>query len=217
MLVRFALEKLGGFHVDICGDGSKGLAVATAMCPDLIMLDVMMPRMDGPSLLRAINQSEQLRGTPVVFITARVQPSEIDKYSALGAAGVISKPFNPVTLPKIIREFWTEHYELSNAETGPELEKLRQQYLKNLSTKRLEIEAFLRAIHVKPPSHAAVKKMGVLVHNLAGSGESYGYHAISKSAKIMEKMLGDTPCSPRLSNVIAKLIAAIDHVLDSSC
>jgi CheY-like chemotaxis protein len=62
--------------------------------------------MDGPSVLKALHQSAQLKNTPVAFMTAKVQPHEIEHFKSLGAVGVIAKPFDPMTLSQLVRELW---------------------------------------------------------------------------------------------------------------
>jgi len=74
--------------------------------PDLLLLDVMMPGMDGPSTLKALRELSLLNGVPVVFITAKVQPSEIEHLKSLGADAVIAKPFNPMTLADQVQSIW---------------------------------------------------------------------------------------------------------------
>lgn len=108
-VARLALEAIGGFVVDTCGSGSEGVARALASPPDLILLDVMMPEMDGPATLRALRQQPKLADVPVVFMTAKVQPQEISHYRALGAIDVIAKPFDPMTLADQVRKIWLRH------------------------------------------------------------------------------------------------------------
>jgi EAL domain-containing protein (putative c-di-GMP-specific phosphodiesterase class I)/CheY-like chemotaxis protein len=93
------------FVVRECGSGADGLAVATEWRPDLILLDVMMPVMDGPSTLRQLREIPQTADIPVVFVTARAQTSEIEHFKSLGTAGVIAKPFNPKTLAASVRNY----------------------------------------------------------------------------------------------------------------
>jgi CheY-like chemotaxis protein len=71
--------------------------------PDLILLDVMMPELDGPSTLRALRDSPRGRDVPVIFMTAKAQPREVESYLALGARGVVVKPFDPMNLPDQVR------------------------------------------------------------------------------------------------------------------
>src|SRR5262249_2620248 len=97
-VAQLALEALGGFQVRIWGWGREGVQAAPAFAPDLILLDVMMPGMDGPSTLRALREQPRVAATPVIFMTAKVQPQEVAEYRALGVLDVIAKPFHPLTL-----------------------------------------------------------------------------------------------------------------------
>lgn len=76
--------------------------------PDVILLDVMMPQMDGPGVLAALRRMEGLDETPVIFMTARAQSGEIDRFKTLGAIGVITKPFDPMTLASQVRDLLAE-------------------------------------------------------------------------------------------------------------
>jgi CheY-like chemotaxis protein len=81
------------------------VAAATA-APDLLLLDVMMPGLDGPSTLAALRMIEATAATPVIFMTAKVQAGEIAYYRSLGALDVIPKPFDPMELSEQIRRIW---------------------------------------------------------------------------------------------------------------
>lgn len=97
-IARIALEKFGGFAVDACGGGREALARAGASPPDLVLLDVMMPGLDGPSTLRSLRENPATASIPVVFMTAKVQPPEVQRYLQLGVRTVIPKPFDPLDL-----------------------------------------------------------------------------------------------------------------------
>jgi CheY-like chemotaxis protein len=86
-----------------CDSGADGLATAALWRPDVILLDVMMPVMDGPTTLRHLRENPQTADIPVVFMTARVQTHELVHFKSLGAVGVISKPFDPMTLAASLR------------------------------------------------------------------------------------------------------------------
>lgn len=102
-MTEFALED-EGFELVLCGAGQEALEKAPSLTPDLILLDVMMPGMDGPSVLKMLRQQPHLINTPAIFMTAKVQPSEIKQLLSYGAVGVIAKPFDPMTLGGKIRE-----------------------------------------------------------------------------------------------------------------
>lgn len=106
MVAKLALEMVGGFAVKICSSGQEAVSDAVAFNPDLVLLDVMMPGMDGPATLQALRGLPELNGTPVVFMTAKVQPQEVEHYKSLGAVDVIAKPFDPMTLATQVRAAW---------------------------------------------------------------------------------------------------------------
>ena len=105
-VARIALEAVGGFSVLICSSGIEALEKAEAFKPDLLLLDVMMPGMDGPSVLAALRNKPALQQVPAMFMTAKVQPAEVVHFKSLGAADVIAKPFDPMTLANQLREAW---------------------------------------------------------------------------------------------------------------
>lgn len=105
-VARIALEAVGGFELRICDDGRQALAEAEAFAPDLIILDVMMPVMDGPATLAELRKQAGLAGTPAIFMTAKVQPLEVASLREQGAVEVISKPFDPMTLSEQLRTIW---------------------------------------------------------------------------------------------------------------
>lgn len=107
---RLALEIVGGFTVTICSSGQECLTIAPEFKPDLILLDVMMPGMDGLTTLKALKELSQLCHIPIIFMTAKVQTHEVVNYKALGAIGVISKPFDPMILATDIQALWREYY-----------------------------------------------------------------------------------------------------------
>ncbi len=110
LIARLALEHGSGFELCVCSSGAEALAAAPTFDPDLILLDVMMPFMDGPTTLLALRSLPGLRTTPIIFMTARVHHDEIAHYLALGAIDVIAKPFDPLALPKLVTTSWTRHY-----------------------------------------------------------------------------------------------------------
>lgn len=106
MVAKVALEIVGGYEVCVCSSGSEALTRAPVFQPDLFLLDVMMPDMDGPTTLAALRQLPGMGAIPAIFMTAKVQSNEVAEYLARGAQGVISKPFDPMKLATEVREIW---------------------------------------------------------------------------------------------------------------
>lgn len=105
-VVTMALELVGGFEVTVAGSGREALIAVDGSTPDLILLDVMMPGMDGPTALEHLRTRPELADTPVIFITAKVQANEIEYFKSLGAVDVVAKPFDPVTLASQVQAIW---------------------------------------------------------------------------------------------------------------
>lgn len=105
-IVKLSLERLGGYEVSVCANGKQALEMAPGFAPDMILLDVMMPEMDGPTALQELRKQEQFKEVPIVFVTAKVQPYEIEHFHEIGAADVIAKPFDPITLSDQIEAIW---------------------------------------------------------------------------------------------------------------
>lgn len=105
-IAKLALEHVGGFSVALCASGEEALEKAAAFEPDMILLDVMMPGMDGPTTLQHLRAQSELAGVPVAFLTAKVQPQEILAFKEMGAVDVIAKPFDPMTLAEQVRAIW---------------------------------------------------------------------------------------------------------------
>jgi CheY-like chemotaxis protein len=105
-VAKLALEKVGGFEVLICSSGTEALEKVAAFAPDLILLDVVMPGLDGPATLQRLRRDPATAAIPVVFLTANAQPAEVAHYTSLGAMDVVAKPFNPMTLAAQIRHIW---------------------------------------------------------------------------------------------------------------
>jgi CheY-like chemotaxis protein len=107
-IVRMSLERVGKMTVDVVSDSTTAIARMTSFKPDLVMLDWMMPAMDGPTLFRHMKQNPETSALPVVFITAKATHKDMEELMTLGAAGTISKPFSPKDLPDQLRAIWAK-------------------------------------------------------------------------------------------------------------
>jgi CheY-like chemotaxis protein len=103
-VASMSLGILGGIDVVEAESGKDGIAKAAAEQPDVILLDAMMPEMDGPATLEALRNNPDTASIPVIFLTAKAIRSEVDKLRSMGALGVLSKPFDPTTLATQVRE-----------------------------------------------------------------------------------------------------------------
>lgn len=109
-IAQIAIEDIGNYQLGSAASGMEALSIMPDFKPDLILLDVMMPGMDGIQTFQELKKIPVLRNTPVVFMTAKVQDSEKNSYKDLGAVDVIPKPFDPLTLSSILEGLWKQYY-----------------------------------------------------------------------------------------------------------
>ena len=107
MIARLALADLGGFEVMQCASGPEALREAEAFAPDLLLLDFMMPEMNGVQTLKALRALPSMTDIPAIFMTAKAMESIEGEMTGMGVLGRITKPFDPVTLPNEIRRYWS--------------------------------------------------------------------------------------------------------------
>ncbi|WP_216638462.1 response regulator [Endozoicomonas arenosclerae] len=226
-LVKIALNSLGNYHVDTCVNGKDALEKCKTLKPQLVLLDVIMPGISGPNVFQELQQIQHYQTVPVIFLTAKNQEEEIEEYLELGAAGVISKPFDPVELPRQINDIWNDYHQKSAEAYSDGLEKLRQKYLKNLNQSIKSIQHQLVAIDSQTLNSDDLKAFMIKIGNLQGSGESFGYQDVSNSARILmhsleeikldgkSVILSDRDAS-RLSAIMLALIAIIEKTVTSA-
>jgi two-component system OmpR family response regulator len=187
LLTRISLERVGGFTVKTCASGPEALAEVKAFAPDLILLDVMMPVMDGPATLQALRRLPSLADIPVIFMTAKVQDDELARYRELGAADVIGKPYDPVKLPDLVRAIWQRCRgvsDLARLDTlrdvvgDAEFRRLLGTFLADLSRRQV-VMADLAAAR----DHAGLERAA---HSLKGTAGSYGLDGVSDLAARLE-------------------------------
>jgi CheY-like chemotaxis protein len=105
-VVQMSLSLVEGLDVQVCESGERALQLLPQLKPDLLLLDVMMPGMDGPSTLQKLRTMPGLDKIPVVFMTAKAMPQEVARFRELGAVSVIAKPFDPIQLGNQVIAVW---------------------------------------------------------------------------------------------------------------
>ena len=182
-VTRLTLAKRGGFVVEAASSGMQALEIAPAFNPHLILLDVMMPGMDGPTTFERLRALDGMAAVPIVFMTAKVQASEIERYLGLGAAGVVAKPFDQRTLVATITELWGG---LASVEPAAALERatadLSKEYGVRLPSKISEIEEAWERMRIVGARTQTARDLHGLAYRLTGTGATYGHHEISRVA-----------------------------------
>jgi CheY-like chemotaxis protein len=108
LIAALSLSEVGDMEVAQADSGSEGIQRAREDRPDVILLDMMMPGLDGPATFQALRSDPATSDIPVVFLTAKAMSSEVDRWKSLGALGILIKPFDPMILPRLLRELLDE-------------------------------------------------------------------------------------------------------------
>jgi len=213
-VTRMTLRARGDYEVEVCESGRDALAAAPRFEPDLILIDVMMPEMDGPTTLKALRQDSRLDTTPVVFMTAKTMRDEVKRFLDLGAVGVIAKPFDPRTLVDQIERIAGGTTQLTHSEDS-EMTSLLAAYAARLPETIQQIRDLWS--DVERGSDGAVERLHRGVHRIAGTAGTYGHDALSEVGGRFEQYLYDhlpvgsqpTPTSRKqIDQLIAELANA---------
>ncbi len=194
--MSLALDPL--FVLRGCASGNEALTTALAWRPDLILLDVMMPVMDGPMTLSQLRQNRSTAPIPVVFMTARTQTREVEQFKVLGAAGVIAKPFDPMALASAVRHFVPAE--------GP-LSAVREDFLRRLQTDADALSNCRSHLAHGALAEPTLKRIREIAHALAGASGVYGFAGIGCEALALAEAASAT-----LQGRGA--IADVEHALD---
>jgi CheY-like chemotaxis protein len=177
-VVELALSLDPIFEVRSCESGADALAAAAEWQPDIMLLDVMMPVMDGPATLAQLRANPATTDIPVIFMTARAQARETERFRSLGAIGVIPKPFDPMTLAASVRNHVTRPDDL--------LGDLRTGFLQRLER---DLETLAQTLSALKPGHRlpeALDRIKRTAHSLAGAAGVYGFAEVSDTAATLE-------------------------------
>jgi two-component system, OmpR family, response regulator len=191
MIAKISLESFGKYDVETCSSGVDALEVLTWFKPDMILLDVMMPYMDGEETIRRIKQNPKTAYIPVVFVTAKIFKNDMTRYKDLGALDVIPKPFDPIALPKQIRQIW------DGLNTKIEVEREIEEKLREMQTSFMEgMSARLILLRTQWSEFKSTNLPGTLmdvyntIHKITGVSGTLNLNDLYKRAlKIERKML----------------------------
>ena len=205
-LVEISLSLDPELSVKSCASGAEALDAATAWSPDLILIDVMMPVMDGPQTLGNLRDHAATAGIPVVFMTARAQARELAHFLSLGAAGVIPKPFDPMTLAGTVKQYFHTHV--------PDAAQLRRRFIARAKGDSEKLAECRAELGIDPAG--AFARIERIAHSLAEAGATHEFVAVGSAASALVRMVEDAEVgigSARdVERSIDQLIEAIDRV-----
>ena len=195
-VVRATLCLLAGLDVHTAGSGEEAIDLAYEIRPDLILMDVMMPGLDGPATFRRMRKSELIGDIPVIFLTAKVLPDEVARFLQLGAIGVIGKPFDPLKLGEELLALWDAKASSSRdviamygAQVQSHVTSLAKGFLERTKGDAIRLnEMFER---VRTGDQSTLKEFERIAHSIHGAGAMFGFPELSATGGAIEEIVGE--------------------------
>jgi two-component system OmpR family response regulator len=196
-IVQATLNLVPGLHVQTADSGERAIDLAHELRPDLVIMDVMMPGLDGPSTLKLMRESVLLADIPIVFMTAKVLPAEISQFLQMGAIGVIVKPFDPLRLYAELFALWDKggttrqgsivYSAQFNAQA--QVDSLTISFLQRAWTDVINLAKMIE--RGQTGDQSVFKEIESVSHSLHGAGAMFGFPKISEVGGTMARIVGD--------------------------
>jgi two-component system OmpR family response regulator len=194
-VVQTTLCLIAGFDVRTADSGERAIDLAYELRPDLIILDVMMPGLDGPATYERLCENTLLADIPVIFMAAKVVPPQVAHLLRLGAIGVIGKPFDPLTLGDEVLALWNKAIsarELAGVRAGDDqvqasVEPLALRFLERARGEVVRLRELTAS--ARPGNQAALGEIERLAHSIHGAGAIFGFPSISALGADAERLV----------------------------
>ncbi|WP_066017621.1 response regulator [Endozoicomonas atrinae] len=224
-LLNMTLTVLNNYQVYAFDCGETALNQAADLDPQLIILDVMMPGMDGPTVMEKLKTFSKYRDIPYIFLTSKVHRDDLADFERYGVTGVIAKPFEPTELSGMIESIWAKYHQSRNDLYKDQFLLLQEEYLENLHITIDSLNRHTNSLeqHIGYTSDQ-LDELSILINDLCGSGKTYGFDDISSSAQILVNFLatvdpveGTVSLSERDSARVTALILGLITIIEKAC
>jgi two-component system OmpR family response regulator len=193
-VVEATLRSIAGLAVHIAVSGEQAIDLAYECRPDLIVMDVMMPGLDGPSTLERIRERALLADIPIIFLTAKVLPAAVAHYLQLGAIGVMSKPFDPPRLYDDLSAIWNNEgapRRIEGARAGEsrvraQVSSLADKFLQRTRNDVIRLRAFIEC--ARDGDRSALEEAGRVCHSIQGAGAMFGFPEVGAAGEAIERL-----------------------------
>lgn len=194
-VVQRTLGLIAGFKVRTADSGEMALDLAYELRPDLIILDVMMPGLDGPSTYERLCENTLLADIPVIFMTAKILPPQVAHLLRLGAIGVIGKPFDPMALGDEVLALWNKAVSArvsagvraGDDQVQARVDSLALRFLERAGGEVVRLREL--TARARPGDQAALGEIERLAHSIHGAGAIFGFSSISALGADVERLV----------------------------
>jgi len=205
-VVQATLRLVPGLQVQTADSGKRAIDLAHEFRPDLVLMDVMMPGLDGPSTLKRMRETILLADIPVVFMTAKVLPAEISQFLQLGAIGVIVKPFDPLNLYSELLALWDKDGAIRQGTIAGSGQSNAQAQIDSLTVNFLQrawadvINLANRIERAQNGDRSVFREIERISHSLHGAGAMFGFPKISEAGGTMARIVEELAVNAEVHN-----------------
>jgi two-component system OmpR family response regulator len=193
-VVQAALRSIAGLDLHIAGSGEQAIDLAYECRPDLVVMDVMMPGLDGPSTFKSMRERAPLADIRVVFLTARARPAEADRLLQLGAIGVLGKPFDPLRLYDDLSAIWNnggaprriKGGRAGDSRVRAQVGSLADSFLRRTRNDVIRLRAFIEC--ARDGDRSALEEAGRVCHSIHGAGAMFGFPELGAAGGAIERL-----------------------------
>lgn len=212
-VMKMCLEEIGNLVVHTVTDGKSIVSLVEKTKPDLILLDVMMPEVDGPATLIELRKNKQFDHIPVVFVTAKVQPDDIKIYTEMGAVAVVVKPFDPMEISAQVNAIWDQAVSAGDSSDNINeiMRPLIHRFKHDLVDREAKLSEYSETISNRELTEIEINELSSIAHKLAGSGTTFGFPHISQAGKELETCLQKEQKPEIVKLAIFNVIQAVNN------
>jgi two-component system OmpR family response regulator len=220
-IVQMSLDMDEGITAHACESGEEALALMEEVKPDLVLLDVMMTGMDGPATLRRMREKPALADVPVIFMTAKAMPAEVAALRAMGALGVIDKPFDPMNLGKKMFALWRKtpppKVRADSSALQVRMGRLGTDFIHRTLHDVARLRTLLDGADSTDPGK--LKQVERLAHSIRGTGAALGFTTIADCAADIERVAAlpareGTTVDPQIATQLLALTSRLGGFVD---
>jgi two-component system OmpR family response regulator len=220
-VVQATLGLIAGLQVYTAGSGEQAIDLAYELRPDLVLMDVVMPGLDGPSTLKRMRKRAPISEIPVIFLSAKVHPATAAHFLELGAIGVIGKPFDPLNLCDQVLSLWKQAGAARGIKRTHAAHSRVQEKVSSLTTSFLQRTrddvVRLRSMveNARHGNQSWLKEVHRVAHSICGAGTMFGFPEVSAAAEIIERLAGEVMASSSVSGSTREP-AGLQRLMDCS-
>jgi two-component system OmpR family response regulator len=194
-VVQATLSLIAALSVHTAGSGEQAIDLAYELRPDLVLMDVMMPGLDGPSTLKRMRERALIADIPVIFLTAKVLPAEVAHFLELGAIGVIGKPFEPLKLCDELFAIWNNSDATrgrmatlaAQSQVQTQVSALTDSFLQRTRHDVVHLRAIIE--RARQGDRSVLKEVERLAHSIHGAGAMFGFPDVSAAGNAIERLV----------------------------